>query len=369
VRATCVAAALALAACSKRDAAPGAPPPVPVVVALAAEKTIPIEVRAIGRAEPRLTVDVIPQVAGALVGVHFREGQDVKQGDLLFTIDARSYAADQKLAEAEHDRDEARFKQSESDLRRREKAGESGAISAEDLERARAEVEAMRAVAATSAARIEVARLMVERCSIRAPFDSRAGAIRVHPGAVVKENEPPGLVVLNQIRPIDVTFAVPESNLPALRHALAAGKVLVSARSPEDAGVPAAGEVTFLDNAVDLATGTIRLKATFPNDDGRLWPGQFLDARLRLAERAGAVVVPTEALQDGQQGTFVFVVRADATAEARNVVLGPALDGETVVASGLRAGERVVIQGQMRLTPGARVEAKEAAAASRPQTS
>jgi multidrug efflux system membrane fusion protein len=357
IRLSLLLAAGSLPACAGRAPAAG-PPAVPVVIAVAAEKDVPVQVLAIGTVEPFSTVTVKPQVGGVIETVHFKEGTDVRAGDLLFTIDRRPYEAALRQAESARERDTAQLQNAQSEARRAASLSAQGILSREAHEQAQSASEALAATVRSDEAAVETARLQLGYCTIRSPIDGRTGSLLVHPGNLVKAIDGGPLVVVNHVDPVYVSFAVPEKRLGEVERAMASGRLVVEALLPGDEAAPIPGRLTFLDNAVDRSTGTIRLKGTFPNPGRRLWPGQFVSARLTLAVRSGAVVVPAQALQTGQAGTFVFVVKPDLTAESRAVVVAQEADGEAVVEKGLAAGERVVTDGQLRLVPGAKVELK-----------
>ncbi len=333
---------------------------VPVIVATVIQKTVPVELRTIGTVEAYSTVSVKAQVSGELTGVHFREGQDVKKGDLLFTIDPRSYDADLKQAEANLARDMAQAEDAELQARRGEKLMQDGIIAKEQYDRVRANADALQAAVRADKAAVENARLRLSYCSIDSPLDGRTGSLVVHQGNLVKANEAPALVVINQIQPVYVNFSPPEQYLSEIKKYMAAGKLKVEAIVSENEQHPEQGIVTFMDNAVDRGTGTIRLKGTFANRGKRLWPGQFVNVVLTLATQPHAIVIPSQAIQTGQSGQYVFVVKTDLTAEPRPVTVGRTVGSETVIEKGLQAGEKVVTDGQLRLVPGAKVEVKSA---------
>ena len=349
-------------ACAGRAPAAG-PRPVPVVIAIAAQKDVPVQLQAIGTVEPLSTVSVKPQVGGVIETVHFSEGADVRAGALLFTIDRRPYEAALRQAESTRARDAAQLQNAQAQARRADELTTQGIVSREQHEQAGATAAALAATVRADEAAIENARLQLEYCTIRSPIDGRTGSLLVHQGNLVKAVDGGPLVVVNRVDPIYVSFAVPEQRLGEIERAMAAGRLVMEAVLPGGDALPEHGRLTFLDNAVDRATGTIKLKGTFPNPARRLWPGQFVNTRLTLAVRSGAVVVPSQALQSGQGGTFVFVVKPDLTAESRPVVVAQEAGGEAVVEKGLAAGERVVTDGQLRLVPGAKVDPKAAAPA------
>jgi multidrug efflux system membrane fusion protein len=287
--------------------------------------------------------------------VSFREGQDVREGDALFTIDARAYQAALQAAEANLAREKARALTAEADARRYDDLVAREYVTRQQSEQATATFEAAKATVEALEAEMANARLNLSYCTIRSPIAGRTGDVRVRAGNLVGPSDAAPLVTVNRIRPILVGFAVPEQRLSEIRAAAAAGPLAVTALPSGVAGEPLAGELVFLDNAVDSNTGTVLLKALFPNEDEVLWPGQFVNVRLRLRTLPNAVVIPASAVQSSQKGEFAYVVGADQTAQMRLVQLGPRLDGEVVITDGVAADETVVVDGQLRLTPGAKV--------------
>jgi multidrug efflux system membrane fusion protein len=352
------AAVLAAGGCARR-AVTARTAAVPVVVAVAVQKDVPVQVDAIGAVEPLSTVTVRSQVGGIIDTVHFREGTDVRAGDLLFTIHQRPFEVALQQAEANRARDVAQLENAQAVARRADSLFAQGILAKEQYDQTRATAAALAATVRADEADIEAARVQLGYCLIRSPIDGRTGTVLVHKGNLVKAIDGAPLVVVNQVDPVYVSFAVPEKRLSEIERAMAAGRLSVDAILPNEP-VPVRGQLSFLDNTVDQTTGTIRLKAKFANRDRRLWPGQFLTARVTLALRTGVVVVPTPALQSGQSGPYVFVIKPDLTAEPRPVVVGQEAGGESVVEKGLAAGEQVVTDGQLRLVPGATVEPKAA---------
>jgi len=349
-------------ACSNGKAKNSVPPP-PVVVGLATKKTVPVELRAIGNVQAFSTVMVKSKVGGEIVRVHFIEGQDVKKGDPLLTIDPRPYEAALKEAEANLQRDLARARNAAEDARRYESLIQRKVVSTQQYDKIRSDADALEATVVADRAAVENAKIQLDYCSIRSPIDGRTGSLSVKQGNIIKADDIP-LVVINQIVPIDVSFSVPEQFLPEIQKRMASKKLQVGASSPQSDGRLENGTITFVDNAVDTSTGTIRLKGTFANRERRLWPGQFVNAVLTLTEEPNVIVVPSQAIQTGQEGQYVFVVKPDLTVESRQVVAGRTINGETVVHKGLQGDERVVTDGQLRLYPGARVELKTSDSAS-----
>ncbi len=354
-----VAALVFLAGCSAKPAQPTMiRDAVPVSVATVTAKTVPVEVRAIGTGEAYSSVAVKAQVTGELTGVYFKEGQDVKRGELLFAIDRRPFEAALNQAEANLARDIAQAENARAQARRYAKLFEDGVASKEQYDQVQTNADALDAAVRADKAAVERAKLELDYCKIVSPMDARTGSLLVHPGNIVKANDTPSLVLLNQIAPIYVNFALPQQYLAAVKKYMAGGKLKVAAFLPSDDKRPEVGVLTFVDNAVDTTTGTIRLKATFTNGERRLWPGEFVNVVLRLTEQPNAIVVPSQAVQTGQTGSYVFVVTSDLKAESRAIVVARTQGGETVVEKGLRPGEKVVTDGQLRLVPGAKVEVK-----------
>jgi multidrug efflux system membrane fusion protein len=353
--------AAALSGCSQQQAAPG-PPAAPVAVAKVEQKAVPVELRAIGTVEAFSTVDVKAQVDGELTKVHFTEGQDVRKGQLLFTIDRQPFEAELKRAEASLARNQAQAQNAQVQAARYTRLVGEGVVAKEQYEDVVTNAAALEAAVRADKAAVENAKVRLAYTTIYSPIDGRTGSLIVHRGNIVKANdEKSTLVVINQLTPIYSSFALPEQELSEVRRYMAAGKLKVEATIPQDAGAPIGGVVSFVDNAVDRTTGTIRLKATFSNADRRLWPGQFVNVVLTLAEQKDALVVPSVAVQTGQQGLFVFVVKPDLTVESRQVTVARARGNETVIAQGVAAGETVVTDGHLRLVPGGRVQIKNGA--------
>jgi multidrug efflux system membrane fusion protein len=331
--------------------------PIPVIVSTAIQKTVPVQLRAIGNVQAYSTVTVKSKVGGELVRVHFTEGQDVKKGDLLFTIDPRSYEAALKQAEANLERDLAQAKHAREDARRYESLIQRGVVPQQQYDKFRTDADALEATVLADRAAVENAKIQLGYCSIRSPIEGRTGSLIVQQGNHIKA-EDVSLVVINQIVPIDLAFSVPEQFLSEIKKHMTWGKLQVEALVPMNEERPERGVITFIDNAVDTNTGTIRLKGTFANRERKLWPGQFVNVVLTLTTEPNAIVVPSQAIQTGQEGQYIFVVREDLTVESRPVVTGRSGSNETVVKKGLNADEKVVTDGQVRLYPGAKVEIK-----------
>jgi multidrug efflux system membrane fusion protein len=332
-------------------------PLVPVKVAVAALKAVPVQIRAVGTVEAYATVSIKSRVDGQLVGVHFREGQDVKKGDLLFTIDPRPYEAALKESQARLERDIALMDKAERDTRRYAELVAKNFVSSDKYEQFRANFESLRATADADRATVERARLQLEYCFIRSPLAGRTGRLLVDEGTQIKANDDKaGMVDIAQVMPIYVGFAVPQQNLSAIKTHMAKGELKVAADIPESGLPPEEGTLSFLDNKVNSQSGTVLLKGSFANTSRHLWPGQFVTATLTLTTRHDAVVIPAVAVQVGQVGQFVYVVKPDMTVESREVVPGMVVGDSVVIDKGLAAGETVVTEGQLRLVPGTKVQ-------------
>ncbi len=330
-----------------------------VTVSQVEAKTIPVLLTAIGNVEAYSTVDIKSRITGELKEVHFREGQDVAKGALLFTLDPDPFEADLKRTQANLAKDEALAKKAEEDLRRYSDLVKKDYISREQYDQSVTNLEALKAQIKADQAAVETARLLVGYCTIRAPITGRTGTLLAYKGNMIKANDDnKSMVVINQIQPIYLSFSLPEQNLAEIKKYSAAGKLKVKAFIAKDEQHPEEGVITFIDNTVDRTTGTIRLKGTFPNLDKRLWPGQFVNVVLGLTTQTNAIVVPSQAVQTGLEGQYVFIVKPDLTAETRPIVIGRSLDGQIVVEKGLQAGEKVVTDGQFQLVSGSKVQIK-----------
>lgn len=379
-----------LTACSpgKSKAEPASPKSegVPVLTEVVTQKNVPLELRAIGTVEAFSVVGVKSQVGGELTKVHFTEGQFVNKGDVLFTIDPRPYetnlrqaeanlaksTAQEKQAEANLSRDSAQAKNATVQAQRYANLLESGLISRDQYDQIRTSADALTESVQADKAAVETAkqaieadkatlqssRLQLSFTTVRAPIDGRTGGLVVYQGNLIRTSDTTPLVIINQVNPIRVTFSVPENQLPVIKSYLAKGQLKLQASPPDDEAHAEIGSVNFVDNSVDSTTGTIKLKATFANKERRLWPGQFVNVVMTLATQANATVVASQAVQTGQQGQFVFVVKPDQTVEMRPVVVARAAANDTIIESGLNPGETVVTDGQLRLVPGARVKVK-----------
>ena len=345
--------------CRNKEQKQAGMPLVPVTVAVVTQKAVPLQIGVIGNVEPSSTVAVKAQVGGTLTKVHFTEGQDVKKGELLFTIDPRPYEAALKQVEAIFARDRAQHENARAEERRYAELVKKGYVSENQYEQVRTNAVALEAVAQASRAQVENAHLQLGYCTIRSPFSGRTGSLVVYEGNLIKANADTSMVTINQIQPVNVSFAVPENTLPEIKKYMAGGVLKTEALLSKDDKNSVQGRLTFIENTVDTATGTIKLKGSFANSDRKLWPGQFVNVLLTLTTQSNAVVVPTQAVQTGQKGPFVFIVREDATVDARPVVVSRTFGEESVIESGLESGEKVVTDGQLRLTPGAKVEIKD----------
>ena len=327
---------------------------VPVLIGVSRERTIPVELQAMGTVEPYATVAIKSQITGTLQRIHFKEGADVKKGDILFSLDPRPVAAILGQAQGALVRDRAQLENARKELERYANAAKKGYVSTEQAEQSETKVATLAATIKADEAAVENARLQLEFCTIYAPIDGRTGELPVAEGNLIKANADTAMVTINQVCPIKVSFTVPGKHFADIKKYRDQGSLLVSLTGSE--GAPATGTFAFLDNAIDQTTGTLRLKAEFANNDRSLWPGQFVEIRLALTSRPNMTVVPTQAVQVGQGGAHVFVVKDDASVEERAITTGMRIDGETVIESGLTPGEKVVTDGQLQLTSGTKVE-------------
>jgi len=382
--------ALLLTGCSSNKAAPAAataaaPPAAPVFVSKAVSKSVPLEIQAIGNVEAFSTVAVKAQVGGELTVVDFNEGADVKKGDRLFVIDPRPYEAQVAQAEATLAKDRAQLQTAQANLARdmaqeefarsqakrtaelmqrgvlpkdaAEQTDAQAKAAAEAVKADHSNIDGMQATIAADQAALDRAKLQLEYCTIRSPIDGRTGRVFVKQGNVVKATDV-DLVTINQVHPIFVTFTVPETNLPTVKAHMSAGDVSVSAYFQGDDAPVEKGKLNFIENAVDSTTGSIRLKGIFDNPGAKLWPGQFVRIVVRMNMSTNSIVIPATAVQTGQDGKFVYVVKADMTVEARPVLTGRSIERDVVIDKGLAEGDTVVTSGQLRLVPGSRVQVK-----------
>jgi multidrug efflux system membrane fusion protein len=339
-----------------QDAKPAkAAPAIPVSVATVAQQAVAVRIQAIGNVEAYSTVALKARVDGQIVEVNFKEGQEVKKGAGLFKIDPRPFEAALRQAEANLMRDTAQKEQARSQEQRYQELLQKNFVSKEAYAQIRTNADTAEAAVLASRAAVENARLQLEYCTIRSPIEGFVGKVMLQIGNMVKANDTNALVIINQVRPIYVNFAVPEQNLSTIRGLMAKGKLSVEALPPASDKAPASGILSFVDNAVDATTGTIKLKALFPNADNALWPGQYVSTSLKLYDQKDALVVPNQAVQTGPNGQYVYVVKPDMTTEVRPVELDRNDGTDAIVAKGLQKGEQVVVKGQLRLAPGAKV--------------
>ena len=345
-----------------RAAAPKAAPAVPVTVAKVVAESVPVRLRAIGNVEAYTTVAVKARIDGQIVAVHFKEGDEVHKGDVLFEIDKRPFEAQLAQAQATLAKDKALVAHADEQERRYKDLLEKKFISPDAYAQIRTNAETAAAQIRADEATIDSVRLQIAYCTIRSPITGYAGKIQLQQGNLVKANDTMALVVLNEIVPVNVSFAVPEQSLPAVRKYDADGELQVTAQVPNSGDKPIAGKLSFIDNSTDVSTGTIRLKAEFANHDKALWPGQFVDVVLTLTHEADAIVVPATAIQNGPNGQYVFVVKSDQTVDLRDVKVERSEGNVSVIAQGLKPGDVVVTVGQLRLAPGTKVTVAEAKA-------
>jgi len=343
--------------------------PVPVVTAAATPRPMPIRVEAVGNVQAVAVVAVRPRVEGEVLEVHIAEGQEVTQGQTLFTLDSRIAEANKRQAEANLARDKAQLDRAQADLARYQELLKAGTATRQKVEQAQADAAQAQAAVKADQAAIDNAKLTMGYATIKALVPGRTGVINAKLGSLAKPGDSQSMVTITQLRPINVAFSVAETHLPRIRAAMTAGPsngsvgqpLEVTVTSTADSSLNAVGKLSFIDSAIDTATGTIGLKASFANDDTRLWPGQFVNVTLVLGTEEQALTIPAEAVQTGQSGTFVFVVDDSAKADIRMVVIDRVVDAIAVISKGLKPGDKVVTQGQMRLAPGLTVaEAKVA---------
>ncbi len=332
---------------------------VPVLVAQSVETNVPVQIDPppVGHVMAYSTVTVHSQIQGMISEIHFQEGQEVKLGDPLFTIDPRPAQAALDQARANLARDSGQLEYQKANYARDQKLFAAKIISEDQVDTDQAGLDAAKGTVAADQAAITNAVLNLGFCRINAPVDGVTGALQAYVGNVVKAPDDT-LLTINQVHPIYVQFGVPEQYLPQIRREMRGKMLPVTVTYPGMADPPPQGDLTFIDNTVDATTGLIQLRATFQNDGRALWPGQFVTVQLTLSELTNAVVVPSQAVQTGQNGEFIYVVKPDQTVEARPVTIGVTFAGETVVQSGLRVGETVVTDGQLRLEPGIKVNIK-----------
>jgi multidrug efflux system membrane fusion protein len=365
-----VLAAAAVTSCSRGEAVQSSPapsgrgggqnPPVPVTAATVQQKAVPLDVQAIGTVIAASTVAVRAQITGELMSVGFKEGDEVKQGQVLFTLDKRPFEAALAQADAQLQKDTAQTANAKAQAARYQDLLQRGISTREQVDQMNTQLAALEATLASDRANIQSAKVQLDYATIEAPISGRTGLLQVHKGNLVRANDTTPIVSINRITPVYVSFAIPESLLPQFKHFMAAGTIRIEAKAPNDPGNPSLGKIDFIDIAVDATTGTIKVKGTFPNEDRRLWPGQFVNVTVTLTTDANAIVVPSGAVQSSQQGTYVYVVKADKTVELRPVSITRVHGDESIIGKGLTQGETVVTDGHLRLIPGSRVSIKTA---------
>ena len=368
-----IAVILVLLGCSKNTAqaaGPGGPgaqrPPAPVVVANVEQIDVPVQITAIGNVEAYQTVQIRSQVNGQLERVYFKEGDDVRQGQMLFQLDKAPFQATLEQADGNLQRDQANAVNAQAQAARYTALEKQGVISREQAEQMRTQAQANASAVNADKAAVDAARVQLRYTDIKAPIEARAGALLINVGNLIKANDTPYLVQLNQIAPIYATFSIPEIQLQPVREYSRSGHLQVLAYPKGQTTEPGEGTLTFIDNGVDPTTGTVKLKGTFPNKDKRLWPGEYVDVVLNLSVRKNAVVVPTKAVQTGQQGNYVYVVTQDNTAKAQPVQTSGTFHDLTLIANGLGPGERVVVDVQLRVVPNGKVNVQSTVPTSAP---
>ncbi len=351
-----VSAALAavISGCGKNSPAEFERPPAPVTVAAAVAQNVPVFIDAVGKIVAREVVSIQPQVSGRITQIHFTDGADVKTGDLLFTIDARPYQAQLQQAEANLAQAEAALSLAKTSFARVESVSDPRAVSRQDYDTKKIAVAGADALVKQNRAALENARLNLDYCTIRAPINGRAGQRAVDVGNVVTVNGA-SLLVIQRLDPVYVDFTVTENDLTAVQRHMAKRSLGVEVRLPDESADAREGKLTFLDNSVQDGTGTVKLRATLANADRRFWPGRFAKVRLVIETRVDAVVIPAEAPQLSAKGPFVYVIKSDSSAELRPVKLGQRQGDAVVIEGGVKAGDQVVVKGQLGVTPGGKV--------------
>jgi len=338
-----------------------AAPAQPVIVATATKQTVPLDFSVIGSVSAYETVAVKSRMDGQIAHTYFKEGDEVKAGDLLFDLDSRAVEAQLHQAEANLARDQAQLANAKRTVERQSDLARRDFASRQTVDDASTNAAQLQASAQADQAAIENAKVLLSYTQIRAPIDGRTGVINLTNGNVVKANDIVTIVSIAKIHPIYVLFAVPQKYFEQVRQALAKAPIEAFAEIPNSGGRKISGKISFFDNNIDPTTGTFQVKATFANEDGALWPGMFVNVVIRLGVQPDALVVSSAAVQNGQAGTYVFVVKPDMTVEVRPVSVERDADGQSVISSGLRDGEQVVVEGQLRLTNGTHVELRSAA--------
>lgn len=344
---------LCLPGCSGGGSGPKGPPPAPVTVTEVQERDMERTLNVVGNVQASATVAIKTRVTGELQAVHFKEGDQVEAGQKLFTIDPRPFEATLREARGRLDKDRAQLAKAEDDMRRYGKLVGEGYVSREAYEQAATDAAALRATVQADKAAVENAALQLDYCTITAPISGRAGEIKSDKGNMIKANDESPILTIDTLQPIYVSFAVPEAYLSAILERQRQGMVRVSAKPA--GGTPVTGELTFVANTVDTRTGTIKLRGTFANEDRALWPGQFVEVSLALGNIPGALVIPSRCVQAGRNESYVYVVDEASKAEYRKVTVDMENDGLSVISEGLKKGEKVVTEGQVRLAPGVSV--------------
>ncbi|HEX3131729.1 MAG TPA: efflux RND transporter periplasmic adaptor subunit [Thermoanaerobaculia bacterium] len=347
--------ALAFAACRHEAPAAFERPPAPVAVAAAVTRDVPVYIDEVGRVAAREVVSVQPQVSGRITRIHFADGANLRKGDLLFTIDPRPFQVQLDAAEASLAQAKAALDLTRIQLTRASTLIESKAISQEEYDLKKNAVDVAAAQVEQNEAAVRSAKISLEYCFIHSPIDGRAGERLVDPGNVVAANTG-SLLTIQRLDPVYADFTVPENDLTAVQRNMSRGSLKVEVSLPDEPGDPRGGTLTFLDNAVQGDTGTVKLRATIPNNDHRFWPGRFVKIRLVLDTLQEAVLVPAAAPQTSAQGPFVYVVKDDSTAEQRTIAQGQRQGDLIVISQGVKPGERIVINGQLGVTPGGKVK-------------
>jgi multidrug efflux system membrane fusion protein len=350
-------AVLLCGACKSKNEKPKATPPVPVTVAQSVAKEVPVQIRAIGNIEAYASVDIKSQISGQIMEIHFDEGSDVEKGALLISIDPAPFLAILRQNEAALAKNRAQEKFAREQAARYAGLLEDGIVTKDQVDLLRTTAEALSAAVTADLAAIKSAKIQLDYCTIRSPITGRTGALALHAGNLAKENDV-SIVTIHQVSPIYVAFAIPEKKMADVKNAMAGSEVTITVAIPDAPGQAETGTLRFLDNAVNAATGTIKIKGILANTAKRLWPGQFTDVVMTLGTLKNAVVIPTGAIQTSQEGQFVYIVKPDKTVEVRPVTMGPEMGEESVIDKGIAPGETVVTDGQLRLVPGATIEVK-----------
>jgi multidrug efflux system membrane fusion protein len=356
--------ALVAVGCEKKTRGAFERPPAPVVVTGAVARDVPVYIDAVGKIAAREVVTIQPQVSGRIVKIHFVDGADVKAGDILFTLDPRPFQAQLSAAEANLAQAQAALDLAKTNFERVQSVSDPRAVSRQDYDSKKSAVAVAESLVRQNRAAVESARLNLDYCTLRSPIDGRTGQRLVDVGNIVKENDT-SLLVIQRLDPIYADFSITESDLSAVQRNMARRTLRVEVRLPDESQEPREGNLTFLDNSVEPGTGTVKLRATVSNRDHRFWPGRFVKVRLILDIHRQAVLVPADAPQMSAKGPYVYVVKPDSTAELRSVTVGQRQGDSVVIDGGLHPGERVVVQGQLRVTPGGKVRIEPTAAADR----